>query len=67
MPRFLEMERQSGLLIRGTLRDAAGRRAADSSSGARYSLFAAPRQAWGVLLRPLRGVCLPGPSNLELA
>ena len=53
MPRFLDMERDAGSLIRGTLRDAAGRRAAGSSSGARYSLFATPRHGLGSLVEAI--------------
>ena len=44
MPRFLDMEREHGGLIRGAWKQAAARRSQDgSSSGARYSMFMTPR------------------------
>jgi oxygen-dependent protoporphyrinogen oxidase len=53
MPRFLDMERDSGSLIRGTLRDAAARRSAGDSSGARYSLFMTPRRGLASLVEAI--------------
>jgi oxygen-dependent protoporphyrinogen oxidase len=54
MPRFLEMERQHGSLTRAALREAAARRSSDtSSSGARYSMFVAPREGISSLIAKL--------------
>jgi oxygen-dependent protoporphyrinogen oxidase len=54
MPRFLEMERQYGSLTRAALREAAARRNRDaSSSGARYSMFVAPREGISSLIAQL--------------
>jgi oxygen-dependent protoporphyrinogen oxidase len=53
LPRFLEMEREYGSVIRATLaeqRQKTGRPEAESGSGARYGLFAAPRNGLGSLI-----------------
>ena len=55
LPRFLEMERQHGGLIRAALRQrkAAGRAGGKGESGARYSLFLAPRHGMSQLVEAL--------------
>ncbi len=54
LPRFLEMERDHGSLIRATLRQAKRNRGAkpqdSESSGARYSMFVAPRDGMSSLV-----------------
>ncbi|MCP4169684.1 MAG: protoporphyrinogen oxidase [Fuerstiella sp.] len=53
LPRFIDMEQQYGSVIRATLaeqRQKKGRGEADSGSGARYGLFAAPRNGLGSLV-----------------
>ncbi len=56
LPRFLEMEHKHGGLIRGALRQSAPKKsnarlsADQSASGARYSLFVAPREGMGSLV-----------------
>jgi oxygen-dependent protoporphyrinogen oxidase len=52
MPRFQEMEQKHGSVIRGVLRQA--RQATDrTSSGARYSMFVAPRDGMSSLVRAI--------------
>lgn len=54
LPRFLEMERKHGSLIRGALRQKRGQREGDrKSSGARYSLFVAPRDGMASLVEAI--------------
>jgi oxygen-dependent protoporphyrinogen oxidase len=50
LPRFLEMERQWGSLIRAVRRDGAG-----AGSGARYGLFVAPQGGMGEIVESLAG------------
>jgi oxygen-dependent protoporphyrinogen oxidase len=50
LPRFVEMERQSGSLIRGAWREMSSKDAGSSSSGARYGLFVAPREGMSSLV-----------------
>lgn len=51
LPRFLEMEREHGGLIRGALRQGKTQKQSDrTSSGARYSLFVAPRDGMASLV-----------------
>ncbi len=51
LPRFIEMEREHGSLIRGALRERASRKQqADTGSGAPYSLFVAPRNGMSSLV-----------------
>ncbi|HEX3655457.1 MAG TPA: protoporphyrinogen oxidase [Pirellulales bacterium] len=52
LPRFLEMERRHGSLSRAVLRDR-GNMPQPSGSGARYGLFAAPREGMGALVQAL--------------
>lgn len=51
LPRFIEMERRHGSLIKAALRDRHANAAADA--GARYSLFAAPRDGMASLVSAL--------------
>jgi oxygen-dependent protoporphyrinogen oxidase len=55
LPRFIEMERRHGSLIRAARRerDALGPEAAASAGGARYGLFVAPRQGLSSLVDAL--------------
>lgn len=61
LPRFLEMERHEGGLLRGGLKEAARRTAgetantstANNSSGARYGLFVAPREGMSSLVEAI--------------
>lgn len=48
LPRFLEMERRFGGLIRGAMRQTTG--ASESESGARYGMFVAPRDGMASLV-----------------
>ncbi|MEO2015074.1 MAG: protoporphyrinogen oxidase [Fuerstiella sp.] len=53
LPRFIQMEQEYGSVIRGTLaeqRHKNGRAKTDSVSGARYGLFATPRDGLGSLV-----------------
>ena len=54
LPRFIEMEQQYGSVIRATLteqrRKKEGQSETDSGSGARYGLFATPRNGLGSLI-----------------
>lgn len=57
LPRFIDMERECGSLIRASRRQAAreSRQSSESSGGgARYSLFAAPREGMSVIFDTLR-------------
>jgi oxygen-dependent protoporphyrinogen oxidase len=66
LPRFREMERQHGSLIRAALRERAGRKSADkSASGARYSLFVAPRRGMASLVEAIAAK-LP-PNSIKLS
>jgi oxygen-dependent protoporphyrinogen oxidase len=49
LPRFLEMEREHGSLIRGAMRE----RKKVAGSGARYSLFVAPREGMSAIVEKL--------------
>jgi len=51
LPRFIDMERRHGSLIKAALRDRHANAAADA--GARYSLFAAPRDGMASLVSAL--------------
>jgi oxygen-dependent protoporphyrinogen oxidase len=54
MPRFLDMEREWGSLIRAAYRARAGRAGdAPASSGARYGMFVAPRDGMGAIVESL--------------
>lgn len=59
MPRFLDMEEKYGSVIRGTLAEAGAKPGdatsgdANSGSGARYGLFAAPKKGLGDLIRAI--------------
>jgi oxygen-dependent protoporphyrinogen oxidase len=54
LPRFLEMEREHGGLIRGALRQNSSAKSSDrTSSGARYSLFVAPRRGMASLVEAM--------------
>ncbi|HWA99429.1 MAG TPA: protoporphyrinogen oxidase [Pirellulales bacterium] len=54
LPRFLEMEREHGSLIRAMLRQRKSRSASGAGeSGARYSLFTAPREGMSMLIDAL--------------
>jgi oxygen-dependent protoporphyrinogen oxidase len=54
MPRFLEMERAWGSLIRAARRDRAGRAdAGQAGSGARYGMFTAPRGGMAEIVEAL--------------
>lgn len=56
MPRFLEMEREHGSLIRALRRQQRAGRADDAAaSGARYGLFTAPREGIAELVDALAG------------
>lgn len=50
LPRFIEMERQSGSLIRAAWRDRSRKGDSSNSSGARYGLFVAPRDGMSSLV-----------------
>lgn len=66
LPRFLEMERQHGGLIRGAL--AQGRREKQSdraSSGARYSLFVAPQRGMASFVDALAAKLPPDAVRLS--
>ena len=59
LPRFIEMERKHGSLIRGALRQrAAQQRRSSSGSGAPYSLFMAPREGMSAWIAAIAD-CLP--------
>ncbi len=53
MPEFVAQEREQGSLIRAARKREGSDAAADSASGPRYSLFAAPRQGIGYLIDAL--------------
>ena len=54
LPRFLEMEREQGGLIRGALKQNGSAKSSDrSASGARYSLFVAPRRGMASLVEAI--------------
>jgi len=53
MPRFKEMERSHGSLIRAVLKQARQKGADKNSSGGRYSMFVAPRRGISSLLEAL--------------
>jgi oxygen-dependent protoporphyrinogen oxidase len=59
LPRFVEMERQSGSLIRGA-RDEISLKGDTGSSGARYGLFVAPRQGMSSLVDAIASRLLQG-------
>jgi oxygen-dependent protoporphyrinogen oxidase len=66
MPRFLEMERKHGGLIRGALKQSRQEQSVNrNSSGARYSLFVAPQQGMESFVNALAAK-LP-PETIELA
>ncbi len=52
MPRFLEMERRHGSLIRAALKEQS-KKAGPAGSGARYSMFVAPREGMASLVTRL--------------
>jgi oxygen-dependent protoporphyrinogen oxidase len=66
MPRFLEMERRHGSLIRAALR---GPRGADdpAAAGARYGLFVAPRHGLSSLVAALAAQLPPSTVRLRSA
>jgi protoporphyrinogen/coproporphyrinogen III oxidase len=55
LPRFVEMERRYGSLIRGALRQrtASSEEEAEAGSGARYGLFVAPREGFSSLVEAI--------------
>lgn len=66
LPRFLEMEREQGGLIRGALKQNGSAKSSDrASSGARYSLFVAPRRGMASLVAAI-AARLPA-SSLRLS
>lgn len=54
LPRFVEMERQAGGLIRAAWRERSRRKDTAASSGARYGLFVAPREGMSSLVDALQ-------------
>lgn len=68
LPRFLEMEQKHGGLIRGALAQGRSERGADrQSSGARYSLFVAPREGMQSLVDALAARLPDGSIRLNQA
>lgn len=53
LPRFVDMERQSGGLLRGAWREVSRQSGTMASSGARYGLFVAPRDGMSSLVEAL--------------
>jgi len=66
MPRFLDMERDSGSLIRAALRDARKKKAS-GDSGARYSLFTTPRDGLSSLIEAIARRLPQGSVRLNTA
>ena len=56
LPRFLDMEAEHGSVIRGTLIAQKKQKAATQGSGARYGLFATPKDGLGSLIERLTSV-----------
>ena len=65
MPRFLEMERRHGGLIRAARRLRAANNEQPSGSGARYSLFVAPRDGMQSLAEAVAARLPPGTVRLN--
>jgi oxygen-dependent protoporphyrinogen oxidase len=68
MPQFVEMERKYGSLIRGAKQRAAQRKGAPreaKSSGARYSMFVAPRDGMQSIVQAIADRLPPGTVRLE--
>jgi oxygen-dependent protoporphyrinogen oxidase len=67
LPRFLEMERRWGSLIRGARRDpiGAGAEASSLDSGARYGLFVAPRDGLTSLVQAIAARLPAGSVRLD--
>lgn len=66
LPRFIEMERAHGSLIRGALRQHASRRSpTNAGSGAPYSLFVAPRHGMSSLVEALAAQLPAGTVQLR--
>ncbi|HEV3343810.1 MAG TPA: protoporphyrinogen oxidase [Pirellulales bacterium] len=55
LPRFVEMERRWGSLVRGGRREIPAQADSSGSSGARYGLFVAPREGMSSLVDALAG------------
>jgi oxygen-dependent protoporphyrinogen oxidase len=64
LPRFVEMERRHGSLIRGLRRQPDGG-SAQAGSGARYSMFVAPREGISSLVDALAARLPPGTVELN--
>lgn len=65
MPRFLDLERAHGSVIRGLRAGAAARSTAESqSAGARYSLFMSHRDGMGALIEAIAARLPPGTVHL---
>ena len=65
LPRFVEMEREFGSLYRGLRARAKKEKTGSDESGARYSLFTAPRGGIGQLLRKLEQSVPPSTLQTE--
>ncbi|HEV3136422.1 MAG TPA: protoporphyrinogen oxidase [Pirellulales bacterium] len=68
LPRFVEMERRHGGLIRGALRQrtASNEEEAEASSGARYGLFVAPRDGLSSMVEAIAARLPPETIRLNL-
>jgi protoporphyrinogen/coproporphyrinogen III oxidase len=67
LPRFVEMERRYGSLIRGALRQrtASSEEEAEAGSGARYGLFVAPRDGLSSMVEAIAARLPPGSVRLD--
>jgi oxygen-dependent protoporphyrinogen oxidase len=65
LPQFLEMERQHGSVIRATRRQQRASKTKETSSGARYGLFVAPRQGMQTLVDALAAALPAGSVHLN--
>ncbi len=67
MPRFVDMERDHGSLIRAVFRQARKRRQQSQGGGARYSMFVAPRVGISSLVDAIAGRLPTGCVQLDAA
>lgn len=65
LPQFLEMERQHGSVIRATRRQQRASKTKETSSGARYGMFVAPRQGMQTLVDALASALPSGSVHLN--
>jgi oxygen-dependent protoporphyrinogen oxidase len=65
MPRFVEMERQHGSLLAGALKNRREQADESDDSGARYSMFVAPREGMSSLVDAIAARLPRGTARLE--